>query len=160
MASSTRRDFLRTSGLAAAGMSLGPLLNGCATGAAPKATAGGINVEEITVAEVQAAMQSGRLTSVQLVEIYLERIQAMDRTGPALRAVEEINPDALAIARSLDEERKAGKLRGPMHGIPVLLPIYFVFGLMLAGLRRMSGGLVAPVLAHALNNLLGLLFIS
>jgi amidase len=102
-------------------MSLGPLLNGCATGGAPKTTAGGINVEEITVAEVQAAMQSGRLTSVQLVEIYLERIQAMDRMGPTLRAVEEINPDAIAIARSLDEERKAGKLRGPMHGIPVLL---------------------------------------
>jgi amidase len=119
--SSSRRHFLRTSGLVAAGMSLGPLLNGCATGGAPKTTAGSINVEEITVAEVQAAMQSGRLTSVLLVEIYLERIQAMDRTGPALRAVEEINPDALAIARSLDEERKAGKLRGPMHGIPVLL---------------------------------------
>src|SRR6266536_6380796 len=119
--SSSRRHFLRQSGLAAAGMTLGPLLNGCATGGAPKTTAGGINVEEITVAEVQAAMQSGLLTSVQLVEIYLERIQAMDRTGPTLRAVEEINPDAVAIARSLDEERKAGKLRGPMHGIPVLL---------------------------------------
>ena len=47
-----------------------------------------------------------------------------------------------------------------LHGIPVLLPIYFVFGLMLAGLRRMSGGLVAPVLAHAINNLLGLLLVS
>ncbi len=107
--------------MAVAGMTLGPLLSGCATTSLPKATAGGINVEEITVAEVQAAMQSGRLTSVQLVETYLERIQAMDRTGPTLRAVEEINPDAVAIARSLDEERKAGKLRGPMHGIPVLL---------------------------------------
>ena len=119
--SSSRRHFLRTSGLAAASISLGPLLNGCATGGGPKTTASGINVEEITVAEVQAAMQSGRLTSVQLVETYLERIQAMDRTGPTLRAVEEINPDALAIARSLDQERQAGKLRGPMHGIPVLL---------------------------------------
>src|SRR5712691_11220578 len=119
MASSTRRDFLRQSGLAAAGMSLGPLFNGCATGGAPKTTAGGINVEEITVAELQAAMQSGRLTSVQLVEIYLERIQAMDRMGPTLRAVEEINPDAIAIARSLDQERQAGRVRGPLHGIPV-----------------------------------------
>ena len=106
--SSSRRHFLRTSGLAAASISLGPLLNGCATGGAPKTTASGINVEEITVAELQTAMQSGRLTSVQLVEIYLERIQAMDRTGPTLRAVEEVNPDAIAIARSLDQERQAG----------------------------------------------------
>jgi amidase len=119
--SSSRRYFLRTSGLAAASISLGPLLNGCATGGAPKTTASGINVEEITVAEIQAAMQSGRLTSASLVEIYLERIQALDRTGPTLRAVQEINPDALAIARSLDQERQAGRIRGPLHGVPVLL---------------------------------------
>lgn len=121
MASPTRRDFLRTGGMFAAGVGLGPLLSGCATGGAPRASAGGVNVEEITVVELQAAMKDGRLTSASLVELYLERIQALDRTGPTLRAVQEINPDALAIARSLDQERLSGRVRGPLHGIPVLL---------------------------------------
>jgi amidase len=78
-------------------------------------------VEEATIAELQAAMQSGRLSAESLAEIYIARIQAIDRTGPTLRAVQEINPDALAIARALDEERRAKRVRGPLHGIPVLL---------------------------------------
>ena len=66
-------------------------------------------------------MASGADTARSLAEKYLARIEALDRQGPALRAVLEINPDALAIADGLDAERKAGKVRGPLHGIPVLI---------------------------------------
>jgi amidase len=115
---STRRDFLRTSGMAAAGLSIAPLLAACASVRIPSA---GINVEEMGVAELQAAMTAGHLDAESLVQKYLARIQAIDRTGPTLRSVQEINPDAIPIARALDEERKAGRVRGPLHGIPILL---------------------------------------
>ena len=78
-------------------------------------------LEEATIAELQAAMKSGRETAVSLVKKYLKRIEEFDRRGPALRAVLEVNPDALAIARALDQERKARGPRGPLHGIPVLI---------------------------------------
>jgi len=78
-------------------------------------------LEEVSIAELQKRMESGRETARSLVEKYLARIDALDRKGPALRAVLETNPDALAIADALDRERKAGKGRGPLHGIPVLL---------------------------------------
>ena len=78
-------------------------------------------VEERSVAEWQAALTRGELTSRELVERYLQRIESLDRSGPTLRAVLETNPDALAIAASLDAERRAGRTRGPMHGIPVLV---------------------------------------
>ena len=76
---------------------------------------------EATIAGLQTRMQSGQLTSVALTQAYLQRIAAIDRAGPRLSAVLELNPDALAIAAQLDAERKAGKLRGPLHGIPVLI---------------------------------------
>src|SRR5205823_2096824 len=63
----------------------------------------------------------GRDTSRSLVEKYLARIQAVDRTGPELRSILEINPDAQSIADGLDAERKAGRVRGPLHGIPILI---------------------------------------
>ena len=66
-------------------------------------------------------MAAGRYTSRRLVDLYLERIAALDRTGPTLRAVIELNPDARAIADRLDAERRAGRVRGPLHGIPVLI---------------------------------------
>jgi len=115
---STRREFLRTSGMAAAGLSLAPLLAACASVRIPGA---GINVEEMGVAELQAAMAAGRLDAVSLVQKYVSRIQSIDRTGPTLHSVQEINPDAIPIARALDEERKSGRVRGPLHGIPILL---------------------------------------
>jgi amidase len=74
-----------------------------------------------SAAEQEAAMQAGTLTSEALVQSYLSRIAAMDRTGPKLNAVIALNPHALADARRLDAERKAGRVRGPLHGIPVLL---------------------------------------
>jgi len=78
-------------------------------------------LEEATIAQLQQWMASGRHTSRALCEMYLIRISAIDRSGPTLRSVLQLNPDALAIADSLDAERKSGHLRGPMHGIPVLI---------------------------------------
>jgi amidase len=78
-------------------------------------------VVEASIADLQKAMQSGRLTSRQITQQYLDRIQAIDKAGPKLNSVIEVNPDALADAEALDQERKARGPRGPMHGIPVLL---------------------------------------
>jgi amidase len=77
--------------------------------------------EEMTVVALQEGMKAGRWTSKDLVQAYLARIEALDRKGPALRAVIETNPDALAVADSLDAERRAKGPRGPLHGIPVLV---------------------------------------
>jgi len=71
--------------------------------------------------EQQAALTDGRVTSEQLVRTYLERIERIDRAGPKLNAVIALNPDALADAKRLDAERRAGKVRGPLHGVPILL---------------------------------------
>jgi amidase len=76
---------------------------------------------EATVAELQAAMASGRLTARALTAAYLERIEALDRSGPQIRSVLELNPDALTIATACDQERVANGSRGPLHGIPVLV---------------------------------------
>src|SRR5687767_8931716 len=78
-------------------------------------------IEEAAVAALQAAMHAGRLTAEALVTLYIERIHAIDQTGPTLRSVQELNPDALAIAKALDDERRTIGPRGPLHGIPVLL---------------------------------------
>ena len=76
---------------------------------------------EATITSLQEQMQSGKLTSAALTAAYLQRIAEVDQAGPKLHAIIELNPDALAIAAQLDAERKAGKVRGPLHGIPVLL---------------------------------------
>jgi amidase len=78
-------------------------------------------LEEATAAQLQDWMTSGRYTAHQIAEMYLRRIQDVDRAGPALHAVIEVNPDALAIADALDAERTAKGPRGPLHGIPVLI---------------------------------------
>ena len=79
------------------------------------------NLNEATVAQLQSMMASGQLNSARLTQYYIDRIIALDQNGPGVNAVIELNPDALAIAKSLDIERAQGKVRGPMHGIPVLL---------------------------------------
>jgi amidase len=79
------------------------------------------DVMEKTIPELQAAMSAGTLTSRQLVEIYLARIAAYDKHGPSLNAIVMTSPEALAAADALDAERKAGTVRGPLHGIPVLV---------------------------------------
>ena len=84
-------------------------------------TAGGFDLEEATIRALIQDQQSGRRTARQIAGAYIARIQALDRSGPTLRSVIELNPDALTIADALDTERVAGRLRGPLHGIPVLI---------------------------------------
>ena len=78
-------------------------------------------MQEYTITELQQKMNSGELTARQLAEMFLERIDSIDRNGPRLNSIMETNPDALTIASSLDEERAAGSTRGPLHGIPVII---------------------------------------
>jgi amidase len=78
-------------------------------------------LNEITIGALQRAMTDKRYTARTVVEMYLRRIEALDRAGPQLRSIIEVNPDAIAIANALDAERRAGKVRGPLHGVPVVL---------------------------------------
>ncbi len=78
-------------------------------------------MEEMTVAELQEKMESGEMTALGIVEAYSERIEKLNRQGPAINAVIELNPDAPAIAEARDRERQAGRVRGPLHGIPILI---------------------------------------
>jgi amidase len=77
--------------------------------------------EDATVAELQAAMASGRLTSEALTRAYISRVLELDQDGPGVNSVMELNPDAIAMARQADSLRRQGKVLGPLHGIPVLL---------------------------------------
>jgi amidase len=125
-----RRNFLKNSSLT--GISLATLAAaGCnspggskgtdtAAAAAPAAPAE-FPLNEATIDVLQQKMQQGIYTSRSITELYLKRIEQIDKAGPGLHAVIEVNPDALALADQLDKERKAGTLRGPMHGIPVLI---------------------------------------
>src|ERR1700761_4430011 len=78
-------------------------------------------IEELTLADISAAFADGRLTSLQLTQGYLSRIDKLDRHGPNLHSVIETNPRAFEIAEQLDAERKAKGPRGPLHGVPVLI---------------------------------------
>ena len=86
-----------------------------------KSSAGSFELDEITVAELQEGMTSGRFTAHSITEKYLARMDAIDKHGPAINSVIEVNPDALGIAKELDKERKQKHLRGPLHGIPILI---------------------------------------
>ncbi len=90
-------------------------------GAAPAWKADAFDLQEATFADLQKRLASGAETSRSLVEKYAARIEALDRRGPSLRSVIEPNPDALAIAEALDAERRNGPVRGPLHGIPILI---------------------------------------
>ena len=109
-----RRDFIQMGALAGA-------IGSGNTMAATLASSKTANVIEASVADLQAAMQAGKLTSQKLVKLYLARIRAIDKAGPRINSIIELNPDALSIAKALDAERKAKGPRGPLHGIPVLL---------------------------------------
>jgi len=86
-----------------------------------RAAAASFVLEEAGIAELQQRMNAGELTSHAITQMYLDRIAAIDKVGPAINAVIELNPDAISIADQLDAERKSGKVRGPLHGIPVLI---------------------------------------
>jgi amidase len=118
-----RRRFLEYATVGAAVAAVGPMPHGPPRRVrAPDASAAApFELEEATIADLQAGMQSGRYTARGLAATYLERIDALDKRGPVLRAVLETNPEALAQAAALDAERKAKGARGPLHGIPVLV---------------------------------------
>ena len=80
-----------------------------------------MDVEEATLAVVAEWMTTGESSAVELTRAYLQRIEALDRGGPQLRSVIEVNPDALQIAEELDRERAEGRVRGPLHGVPVMV---------------------------------------
>jgi amidase len=121
-----RRRFIGTSAVGGAGFALAA--GGCAPGAGGGASSGDTDVrvppfelDEVTVTELQASMASGERTARSITEAYLRRIEEIDGSGPELRSIIETNPDALAIADELDAERAAGRVRGPLHGIPVAI---------------------------------------
>jgi amidase len=79
------------------------------------------DLEEATISDLRSRLESGESTAVDLTTIYLERIEAVDRGGTRLGSVIEVNPEAEAIAAELDDERRDGRVRGPLHGIPILI---------------------------------------
>jgi amidase len=114
-----RRNFLHIAALGGA-----TALASSASAKAPNLSQSRIKpfeFDEATIAELQAAMKSGRESAKSLAKKYLQRISDIDKRGPALNSIIEINPDALSIAQALDKERKLKGPRGPLHGIPVLL---------------------------------------
>jgi amidase len=121
----SRRKFLQAALTTGGTAALYPAL-GAARSIAPPAepTAPDVKafeLEEITIPELQDGMKSGKFTARSLVEKYSARIDEIDKRGPAVNAIIELNPDALSIAEALDQERKAKGPRGLMHGIPVLI---------------------------------------
>ena len=113
----SRRKFIQVSTLAGAAASL------AAAGAVPAHAHQSVptSLNEATIAQLQSLMAAGKLTSVALVDYYLDRIQRLDKHGPTVNSIIETNPEALAIARAMDKERRAGKMRSVLHGIPILL---------------------------------------
>lgn len=114
----SRRTFLTHM---AAVSTLGLADRGQAAGRSELLDPQGGNLPEFDVSALQAHMERGSLTAVALTQACLSRIEAIDRNGPGIRAVIELNPEALALAQRMDQERAAGRPRGPLHGIPVLL---------------------------------------
>jgi len=115
----TRRDVLRLGALAGAGASLAPLVTS-PVAAAATATAPS-DFSEMTITQLQGLLASSQVTSISLVNFFLARIQSLDQSGPTVNSVIEVNPDAKSIAVALDAERHAGHVRGPLHGVPILL---------------------------------------
>lgn len=113
-----RRQFLGNSTALALATPLWGWVSGCA---APTTRTGEAELSDPTIDELQQALTQGRWTSVDLVAFYRRRIGEIDRAGPRLNSVLELNPDADRIAADLDRERRHGRTRGPLHGIPILL---------------------------------------
>ncbi|MDP9296425.1 MAG: amidase [Actinomycetota bacterium] len=120
-----RRSFIKYSAAAGAAAGAATRLGMSPASAASRsrtsASTDSFEWSEATIAELQAAMASGRITAKALTAAYIERIEDLDLSGPQLNSVIEINPAAEAIAEERDRERRAGHARGPLHGIPILL---------------------------------------
>src|SRR6202521_5578713 len=125
-ADASRRTFLIVTALGGAAATLTPLYPalGAARESASDVRSSDIKpfeLDEITITDLQDGMKSGKFTARSLVEKYSARIDEIDKHGPAINSVLEMNPDALSIADALDQERKAKGPRGPLHGVPVLI---------------------------------------
>ena len=120
-----RRDFIASGAIAAISSTLAiscrSETNSNKTGAGTSDTLPEFELDEESISSLQEKMASGKYSSQQITQLYLDRISAIDKSGPMLNSVIEINPEALTIAKAMDDERKAGKLRGSMHGIPVMI---------------------------------------
>ncbi len=122
-----RRNFLKNTSIA--GLAIKSIVTATAAdkpvskdkNKTPVTVEGNFVLNEITIDALQQKMKSGVYTSRMITEWYIKRIHDIDKNGPALNAVLELNPDALLIADKMDIERKSGNLRGPLHGIPVLI---------------------------------------
>jgi len=122
-----RRNFIKNGAAASVISTLGIgtasalSLSPTTTATAEKSFADNFDLNEVTVNQLQDMMQNGKLSAKALAKMYLKRIKEIDKSGPKLNAVIELNPDALTIASAMDAERKLGKIRGPLHGIPILI---------------------------------------
>jgi amidase len=120
----SRRSFLKTGIAGGTIAAVFPLLATDANGSGQPGAIADVppfDLDEVTLSDLQQGMQAGTHTARSITEKYLERIKAIDREGPALRSVIELNPDALSLADALDKERKEKGPRGPLHGIPLLI---------------------------------------
>jgi amidase len=117
----SRRDFLELSTLGALGATAPRSEPGDVPVSLPAPSSLQFELDEATIATLQDGMRSGKYSARHIAQLYLTRIEEIDRKGPTLRSVIETNPDVLAIADQLDAEREAGRVRGPLHGIPVLI---------------------------------------
>jgi amidase len=120
-----RRNFLKSGSLAGLSVTAASLA-GCTTETPKENKAAedqkdNFELLEWTIPQLQDAMQTGKYTAAAITQLYIDRIHNIDKDGPVLNAVIELNPDALAIAKNLDKEREDGKVRGPLHGIPILI---------------------------------------
>lgn len=113
-----RRNFLRAGVAGTLGAVAANVLEQTAVEAS---SASAFELEEATVAQLQEWMSSGRRSARDITEDYLERVEKIDRRGPSVNSVIETNPDARDIAAALDRERKAGRVRGPLHGVPIFI---------------------------------------
>ena len=114
-----RRTFVASGAAVAA---IASPLGGCrAEPRTPATSSPTFGLEEITLAQLADGIASGQFTSTVITRQYLDRIAAIDHSGPSVNSVIEVNPEALVHAERLDAERKAGKSRGPLHGVPILI---------------------------------------
>ena len=114
-----RREFLQLSALGGA-MALTGAAVSCSQNIS-KTKVADFELDEMTIAEIQKGMESGQYSAKKITELYLSRIEEIDRSGPKVNSVLEVNPDAIEIAEALDKERAEKGARGPMHGIPILI---------------------------------------
>ena len=121
-----RRSFVRcgiagAAGAAAASVSVRARTDETTRNPANATAPASFELDEATIADLQSGMSSGKYTAHSLARKYLDRVDDIDKHGPAINSIIELNPDGLAIAAEMDKERKAGRVRGPLHGIPLLI---------------------------------------